>query len=223
MLAKGSDAAATINNGYSSSNSSSTNILLSSYLTCVTHHNKQPQFYDEIKLLLPLNLNEKHHILFKFYHVSCSNAKSTHQHATVAAAAAAASLPPSQQLQLSSEPTSNSSSVCSSSNHINSGCGETNVSTAQSALASAPASALTIKSVETLIGYSWLPIFKNGRIICGEKHLPVAQNLPNQYLSFEQIGLGQIVGPSDIRWVENMKPLFRVGLTANTTVHTTVS
>jgi dedicator of cytokinesis protein 9/10/11 len=200
MLAGGDCSSNNINNN---NNSSSNNgILLSSYLTCVTHHNKQPQFYDEIKLLLPLNLTEKHHILFKFYHVSCSNAKSNH----------ASSSP--QQV---SEPTSNSSSVCNSSNHIN---GEL---VSIHSLATSASQATTIKSVETLIGYAWLPIFKSGRIICGEKHLPVAQNLPNQYLSFEQIGLGQIIGPSDIRWVENMKPLFRVSLVANTAVHTTVN
>lgn len=50
-------------------------VLSSSHSTCVTYHNKTPQFYDEIKLLLPLNLTEKHHLLFKFYHVSCRNAK----------------------------------------------------------------------------------------------------------------------------------------------------
>jgi hypothetical protein len=47
----------------------------SSYTTSVTYHSKTPQFYDEVKILLPLNLTEKHHVLFKFYHVSCANAK----------------------------------------------------------------------------------------------------------------------------------------------------
>lgn len=81
----------------------------------------------------------------------------------------------------------------------------------------------TGKNIENLIGYAWLPIFKNGRLLNGEKVLPIAQNLPNNYLSFEQIGLGQSIGPSDIKWVENMKPLFKVNLVANSTVHIIVS
>jgi hypothetical protein len=45
--------------------------LSSSYLSGVTYHNKTPQFYDEIKVRLPLNLSARHHLLFTFYHVKC--------------------------------------------------------------------------------------------------------------------------------------------------------
>ena len=65
-------------------------------------------------------------------------------------------------------------------------------------------------------------MFKNGRVTSGEKQLPVACNLPANYLAFEQIGLGQSVGPSNIKWVESMKPLFKVNLTVLSSVHTTV-
>lgn len=41
--------------------------------TAVTHHNNNPTFYEEIKLLLPVVLNEKQHLLFSFYHVSSSS------------------------------------------------------------------------------------------------------------------------------------------------------
>ncbi|XP_075905426.1 dedicator of cytokinesis protein 9 isoform X2 [Nelusetta ayraudi] len=42
----------------------------------VLHHQQNPEFYDEIKLELPTQLHEKHHLLFTFYHVSCdSNSK----------------------------------------------------------------------------------------------------------------------------------------------------
>ncbi|XP_034720249.1 dedicator of cytokinesis protein 9 isoform X3 [Etheostoma cragini] len=42
----------------------------------VLHHQQNPEFYDEIKIELPTQLNEKHHLLFTFYHVSCdSNSK----------------------------------------------------------------------------------------------------------------------------------------------------
>ncbi|XP_063219662.1 dedicator of cytokinesis protein 7 [Bacillus rossius redtenbacheri] len=39
--------------------------------TTVSYHNRSPDFYDEIKMKLPANLNEQHHILFTFYHISC--------------------------------------------------------------------------------------------------------------------------------------------------------
>uniref|UniRef100_A0A665UX16 Dedicator of cytokinesis 9b n=1 Tax=Echeneis naucrates TaxID=173247 RepID=A0A665UX16_ECHNA len=42
----------------------------------ILHHQQNPEFYDEIKIELPTQLNEKHHLLFTFYHVSCdSNSK----------------------------------------------------------------------------------------------------------------------------------------------------
>ncbi|XP_028427776.1 dedicator of cytokinesis protein 9 isoform X5 [Perca flavescens] len=42
----------------------------------VLHHQQNPEFYDEIKIELPTQLHEKHHLLFTFYHVSCdSNSK----------------------------------------------------------------------------------------------------------------------------------------------------
>ena len=169
-----------------------TGLLTSTHLSMITYHSKVPQFYDEIKILLPLNLNEKHHLLFKFYHVSCSNAK------------------------VASNGT-NPTTVASMENINN----ETNESelNSQSVLSYNSGES---DSVESLIGYAWLPIFKNGRLLNGEKHLPVAQSLCSNYLSFEKIGLGQTVGPPDIKWVDNMKLLFRLNLNVQSTVHTTV-
>ncbi|RXM28574.1 Dedicator of cytokinesis protein 10 [Acipenser ruthenus] len=44
--------------------------------TTVLHHSQNPDFYDEVKIELPAQLDEKHHLLFSFYHVSCDiNAK----------------------------------------------------------------------------------------------------------------------------------------------------
>jgi hypothetical protein len=54
----------------------SKSVLTSTYYTPITYHTKSPQFYDEVKILLPLNLSERHHLFFRFYHVSCSSAKS---------------------------------------------------------------------------------------------------------------------------------------------------
>lgn len=30
-----------------------------------------PSFYDEVKLLLPANLKQNHHLLFTIFHISC--------------------------------------------------------------------------------------------------------------------------------------------------------
>lgn len=39
--------------------------------TTVSYHNKSPDFYDEVKIKLPANLGDQHHLLFTFYHISC--------------------------------------------------------------------------------------------------------------------------------------------------------
>ncbi|KAF5890555.1 dedicator of cytokinesis protein 9-like isoform X5, partial [Clarias magur] len=39
----------------------------------VLHHQQNPEFYDEIKIELPSQLHEKHHLLFTFYHISCDS------------------------------------------------------------------------------------------------------------------------------------------------------
>lgn len=41
----------------------------------VQYHNKQPEFYEEIKIELPPKITHKHHLLFSFYHVSCQKPK----------------------------------------------------------------------------------------------------------------------------------------------------
>ncbi|GIY02465.1 hypothetical protein CDAR_369792 [Caerostris darwini] len=43
----------------------------------ITHHNINPDFYKEVKMLLPTQLHEKHHILFTFHHISCEQPKSS--------------------------------------------------------------------------------------------------------------------------------------------------
>jgi hypothetical protein len=151
------------------------------HFTCVTHHQKSPQFYEECKILLPINLTEKHHFLFKFYHVACNVAKTS-------------SLPTSSTMNTSVK-SINSISSTNSSLPVN-------------------------KAIESVIGYAWLPVFKNGKLFQGEKALPVAQFLPNNYLEYEDIGLGQSVGPT-IKWVDDMKPLFKVEIVPQSTVYTT--
>ncbi|XP_053355507.1 dedicator of cytokinesis protein 7 isoform X20 [Clarias gariepinus] len=45
--------------------------------TAVVYHNRSPDFYDEVKIKLPASLNDHHHILFTFYHVSCQQKQNT--------------------------------------------------------------------------------------------------------------------------------------------------
>lgn len=39
--------------------------------TAVSYHQRCPSFYDEIKIRLPADLDDRHHLLFTFYHISC--------------------------------------------------------------------------------------------------------------------------------------------------------
>uniref|UniRef100_A0A8D1FUD6 Dedicator of cytokinesis 10 n=1 Tax=Sus scrofa TaxID=9823 RepID=A0A8D1FUD6_PIG len=51
-------------------------LFTSAAYTAVLHHSQNPDFSDEVKIELPTQLHEKHHILFSFYHVTCDiNAK----------------------------------------------------------------------------------------------------------------------------------------------------
>ena len=96
--------------------------------TAVTHHNNNPVFYEEIKIALPVVLNEKQHLLFSFYHVSSS----------------------------------------SLSNKKKEGA-----------------------SIDTPIGYAWVPIYPKGRLALDEVTLPISTHLPPGYLSYKSLGLGQ--------------------------------
>ena len=50
--------------------------LISSAVSTVTYKSKNPQFYDEIKVLLPAKLTDKHHFLIRIYNVAVVKAKS---------------------------------------------------------------------------------------------------------------------------------------------------
>ncbi|XP_043926200.1 dedicator of cytokinesis protein 10 isoform X3 [Protopterus annectens] len=116
-------------------------------ITLVLHHSQNPDFYDEVKIELPTQLHEKHHLLFSFYHVTCDiNAKGTVK---------------------KKEP------------------------------------------LETAVGYAWLPLMKDGRLMSQENHIPVAANLPPGYLQFLDAGAGKQCG-GDIKWLDCGKSLFRV-------------
>ncbi|KAL9650385.1 hypothetical protein ABK040_016452 [Willaertia magna] len=44
-------------------------------LSSVTFHERQPQFFDQIKIQLPIPLTENHHLVFEFRHISCKKKK----------------------------------------------------------------------------------------------------------------------------------------------------
>uniref|UniRef100_A0A4W3H0W9 Dedicator of cytokinesis 6 n=1 Tax=Callorhinchus milii TaxID=7868 RepID=A0A4W3H0W9_CALMI len=45
--------------------------------SAVVYHNKSPEFYEEIKMKIPPNLTDNHHLLFTFYHISCQQKQAT--------------------------------------------------------------------------------------------------------------------------------------------------
>ncbi|MBN3294419.1 DOCK9 protein, partial [Polypterus senegalus] len=105
--------------------------LTKSAFAAVLHHQQNPEFYDEIKIELPTQLNEKHHLLFTFYHVSCDNT--------------------------------------------------TKGSTKKKDV------------VETQVGYSWIPLLKDGRVLMNENHtIPVSANLPPGYLCSQDLGISKL-------------------------------
>uniref|UniRef100_A0A4W6G2V5 Dedicator of cytokinesis 9 n=1 Tax=Lates calcarifer TaxID=8187 RepID=A0A4W6G2V5_LATCA len=72
--------------------------------------------------------------------------------------------------------------------------------------------------VETQVGYAWLPLLKDGRVIMNESQIPVAANLPAGYLSCQE-GAGKHSGP-EVKWVDGGKPLFKVSTHLVSTVYT---
>ncbi|XP_047241693.1 dedicator of cytokinesis protein 11 isoform X2 [Girardinichthys multiradiatus] len=68
--------------------------------------------------------------------------------------------------------------------------------------------------VESLVGYSWMPLLKDGRMQSSELQLPVAATLPAGYLCQDSRK-----SQPDIKWVENAKPLFKVKTHVASTIY----
>ncbi|XP_072315013.1 dedicator of cytokinesis protein 11 isoform X2 [Eucyclogobius newberryi] len=117
-------------------------LFTSSVYAAVLHHNQSPEFYDEVKVELPVHVHEKHHILFTFYHISCESSSKT--------------------------------------------------------------SSKKREGVETLVGYSWMPLLRDGRMQSVDVQLPVAATLSPGYLCCQDSR------KLDVKWVENAKSLFKV-------------
>ncbi|NWQ92464.1 DOC11 protein, partial [Burhinus bistriatus] len=132
-------------------------LLTTHAYAAVLHHNQSPEFYDEIKIELPIHLHQKHHLLFTFYHVSCEiNTKATSKKQD---------------------------------------------------------------TVETQVGYAWVPLLKDGRIVTLERHLPVSSNLPPGYLGLSDTESRR--QPSvDAKWVDGAKPLFKIRIHLDSTIYT---
>uniref|UniRef100_A0A669ER24 Dedicator of cytokinesis 9 n=1 Tax=Oreochromis niloticus TaxID=8128 RepID=A0A669ER24_ORENI len=67
------------------------------------------------------------------------------------------------------------------------------------------------EQVEMQVGYAWLPLLKDGRVIMNESQIPVAANLPAGYLNNSS---------SIVKWVDGGKPLFKVSTHLVSTVYT---
>uniref|UniRef100_A0A8C5NHF9 Dedicator of cytokinesis 9 n=1 Tax=Gouania willdenowi TaxID=441366 RepID=A0A8C5NHF9_GOUWI len=72
--------------------------------------------------------------------------------------------------------------------------------------------------VDTQVGYAWLPLLKDGRVIMNESHIPVAANLPPGYLGCQE-GTSKHLNP-EVKWVDGGKPLFKVSTHLVSTVYT---
>ncbi|GAB1299191.1 Dedicator of cytokinesis protein 9 [Apodemus speciosus] len=132
-------------------------VFTRSALAAVLHHQQNPEFYDEIKIELPAQLHEKHHLLFTFFHVSCDN--------------------------------------------------------------STKGSTKKKDAVETQVGFSWLPLLRDGRVLTNEQHIPVSASLPSGYLGYQELGMGRHYGP-EVKWVEGGKPLLKISTHLVSTVYT---
>ncbi|XP_048582972.1 dedicator of cytokinesis protein 7-like [Nematostella vectensis] len=119
--------------------------------THVTYHNRTPDFNEEIKVKCPAHLTDQHHILFTFYHISCSPGKKPDE-----------------------------------------------------------------KEVETPIGYTWIPMLKDGRLALGEFNLPVSLDKPPHSYSM----LSPEVQLPGMKWVEGHKGVFHVAVRAVSSIHT---
>ncbi|XP_041436699.1 dedicator of cytokinesis 9 L homeolog isoform X6 [Xenopus laevis] len=131
-------------------------LFVKNALVSVLHHQQNPEFYDEIKIELPTQLHEKHHLLFTLFHVSCDTSSKG-------------------------------------------GTKKRDV-------------------IESQVGYAWLPLLKDGRVVTNEQNIPVSANLPAGYLGYQELGMGKHSGP-EIKWVDGAKPLLKVATHLVSTVY----
>ncbi|KAH8283104.1 hypothetical protein KR054_012188, partial [Drosophila jambulina] len=71
-------------------------------------------------------------------------------------------------------------------------------------------------SVETPIGYTWLPLLEDGKLKVGEFNLPVMLESPPENYSF----IPPNVHLPGIKWLDNHKAVFAINVEAVTAIHT---
>lgn len=42
------------------------------------------------------------------------------------------------------------------------------------------------------VGYAWLPLLKDGRVVTNEQNIPVSANLPTGYLGYQEFGISKV-------------------------------
>uniref|UniRef100_UPI00358F78FB dedicator of cytokinesis protein 9 isoform X3 n=1 Tax=Myxine glutinosa TaxID=7769 RepID=UPI00358F78FB len=133
----------------------------SAFVSCayspVLHHQQNPEFYDEVKVELPTQLHDQHHLLFSFSHVGCD--------------------------------------------------------------VGSKGGTKKRDGVETQVGYAWLPLLRDGRVVNQEQQIGVAASLLPGYLSAQDGGQGKHTGP-EIKWVDGGKPIFKVSTHLISTIYT---
>ncbi|XP_035376806.1 dedicator of cytokinesis protein 9 isoform X3 [Electrophorus electricus] len=75
------------------------------------------------------------------------------------------------------------------------------------------------EQVETQVGYAWLRLLRDGRVVMNEQQIPVAASLPAGYLSYQDSSSKQHAGP-ELKWVDGGRPLFKVSTHLVSTVYT---
>ncbi|CAI4226264.1 unnamed protein product [Auanema sp. JU1783] len=116
--------------------------------TTVIYHSKIPQMADEVKIAIPVELDDGFHLLFTFYHISCKAGGKDEE-------------------------------------------------------------------FEYPIGYSWLPLYRDGKLTSGDFNLPICiERPPNSYGYLDPEG-----ALPNIKWLDGHKPLFNVFLRPESSVH----
>uniref|UniRef100_A0AAX7T6K4 Dedicator of cytokinesis 10 n=1 Tax=Astatotilapia calliptera TaxID=8154 RepID=A0AAX7T6K4_ASTCA len=74
------------------------------------------------------------------------------------------------------------------------------------------------ETLETPVGYSWLPLLKEGRVSSQEFNIPISCNLPPGYLAIKEAS--NTKNGADMKWVDGGKPIFKVSTNVISTVYT---
>lgn len=164
----------------------------------------------QYKIELPTQLHEKHHLLFTFYHISCdSNSKaSTKKRDLIETQGNTLSSCGVCVLKLGTSP------GCIPASFPVSGdrllllllllllCDTDQERAAVNRSWRSSFSMFLFWLLLLSVGYAWLPLLKDGRVITNENHIPVTTNLPAGYLSCQENAskvesLPQLLGGED--------------------------